>query len=141
MTDGLRMPPERMRELARQVTDILVERSEQLPGDRALDGEFQQELTARLMEDPPETGRPPREVIDRAVSDILSPAMRLDRPRAFGFVPSEPTWPGVLADYLVTGFNVNVATWLTASGPSQLEAAVVDWFRRWMGYRRRRADY
>ena len=134
MTDGLRMPPERMRELARQVTDILVERSEQLPGDRAWDGEFQQELTARLMEDPPETGRPPREVIDRAVSDILSPAMRLDRPRAFGFVPSEPTWPGVLADYLVTGFNVNVATWLTASGPSQLEAAVVDWFRRWMGY-------
>ena len=134
MTDGLRMPPERMRELARQVTDILVERSEQLPGDRAWDGEFQQELTARLVEDPPETGRPPREVIDRAVSDILSPAMRLDHPRAFGFVPSEPTWPGVLADYLVTGFNVNVATWLTASGPSQLEAVVVDWFRRWLGY-------
>ena len=50
MTDGLRMPPERMRELARQVTDILVERSEQLPGDRAWDGEFQQELTVRLME-------------------------------------------------------------------------------------------
>ena len=60
--------------------------------------------------------------------------MRLDHPRAFGFIPSEPTWPGVLADYLATGFNVNAATWLTASGPSQLEAVVVDWFRRWVGY-------
>ena len=40
----------------------------------------------------------------------------------------------MLADCLVTGFNVNVATWLTASGPSQLEAVVVDWFRRWLGY-------
>ena len=49
-------------------------------------------------------------------------------------MPSEPTWPGVLADFLVSGFNVNAATWLTASGPSQLEAVVVDWFRRWLGY-------
>jgi glutamate/tyrosine decarboxylase-like PLP-dependent enzyme len=123
-----------MRELANQVTEILIERSMLSPADRAWDGEFQQELAARLMEDPPETGRPPREVIERAVRDVLSPALRHDHPRAFGFVPSAPTWPGVLADYLVTGFNINAATWLSASGPSQLEAVVIDWFRRWMGY-------
>ena len=73
-------------------------------------------------------------MIVRAVRDVLTPAMRLDHPRAFGFVPSEPTWPAVLADFLVTGFNINAASWLTASGPSQLEAVVIDWFRRWMGY-------
>ena len=134
MTHGLRMPPDVMRELAEHVTEILVRRNVRLPGDRAWDGEFKQELAERLMEDPPEAGRPPREVIDRAVREVLSPAMRLDHPRAFGFIPSEPTWPGVLADYLATGFNVNAATWLTASGPSQLEAVVVDWFRRWVGY-------
>ncbi|MXY16374.1 MAG: aminotransferase class I/II-fold pyridoxal phosphate-dependent enzyme, partial [Acidobacteria bacterium] len=134
MTRPLQLPPDVMRELARQVTEALVERSERLPGDRAWDGEFKQDLTVRLMEDPPETGRPPREVIDRAVRDILSVAMRLDHPRAFGFVPSAPTWPGVLADYLASGFNINAATWLTASGSSQLEAVVIDWFRRWRGY-------
>jgi len=134
MTDGLRMTPDVMRELAHQVVDILIERRERLPDDRAWDGEFKQDLTARLEEDPPETGRPPRETIERAVRDILSPAMRLDHPRAFGFVPSEPTWPGVLADLLATGFNINAASWLTASGPSQLEAVVIDWFRRWLGY-------
>ena len=134
MTHGLRMSPDLMRELARQVTEILVERSERLPGDRAWDGEFKQELTARLMGEPPETGRPPSEVVDRAVRDILSPALRHDHPRAFGFVPSAPTWPGVLADFLVSGFNINAASWLSASGPSQLEAVVIDWFRRWLGY-------
>ncbi len=134
MTRPLQLSPDVMRELARQVTEALVERSERLSGDRAWDGEFKQDLTARLMEDPPETGRPPREVIDRAVRDVLSVAMRLDHPRAFGFIPSEPTWPGVLADYLASGFNINAATWLTASGPSQLEAVVIDWFRRWLGY-------
>ena len=134
MTDGLRMPPDVMRELAKHVTEILVERSAGLPADRAWDGEFKQELAERLMEGPPEAGRPPREVVDRAVRDVLKPAMRLDHPRAFGFIPSEPTWPGVLAEYLTTGFNVNAATWLTASGSSQLEAVVIDWFRRWLGY-------
>ena len=134
MTHGLQMPPDVMRELAAHVTEILVRRNVRLPDDRAWDGEFKQELAERLLEDPPEAGRPPREVIDRAVREVLSPAMRLDHPRAFGFIPSEPTWPGVLADYLATGFNVNAATWLTASGPSQLEAVVVDWFRRWVGY-------
>ena len=134
MTKGLRMPPGLMRQLASQVTEILVEWSHRLPDERAWDGEFQQELAARLMEEPPEAGRPPREVIDQAVRDILSPSLRHEHPRAFGFVPSAPTWPAVLADYLVTGFNINAATWLSASGPSQLEAVVIDWFRRWVGY-------
>ena len=134
MTHGLRMPPALMRELADYVTGILVERSRRLPGEPAWDGEFKQDLTDRLMEDPPESGCAPREVIDRAVRDVLSPALRHDHPRAFGFVPSAPTWPGVLAEYLATGFNNNAATWLTASGPSQLEAVVIDWFRRWLGY-------
>ena len=58
----------------------------------------------------------------------------LDHPRSFAFVPSEPTWPGVLADFMAAGYNVNVATWLIASGPSQLELVVIDWFRRWFGY-------
>ena len=134
MTHGLRMPPDVMRELAKHVTEVLIERSAGLPAERAWDGEFRQDLAERLMEDPPEAGRPAHEVIDRAVRDVLQPAMRLDHPRAFGFIPSEPTWPGVLADYLATGFNINAATWLTASGSSQLEAVVIDWFRRWLGY-------
>ena len=32
------------------------------------------------------------------------------------------------------GYNTNLATWLTASGPSQLELVVIDWFRSWLGY-------
>ena len=134
MTRPLRMTPDLKRELATYVTDILVERSERLSDDRAWDGEFKQDLTARLMEEAPETGRPPREVVDRAVRDVLSPTLRLDHPRAFGFVPSAPTWPGILADFLASGFNVNAASWLTASGSSQIEAVVIDWFRGWLGY-------
>jgi glutamate/tyrosine decarboxylase-like PLP-dependent enzyme len=58
----------------------------------------------------------------------------VDHPRFFAFVPSSPTWPGVLADFMAAGHNVFQGTWLGASGPSQLEVVVLDWFRDWIGY-------
>ena len=129
----LQMKPEAMRELAHQVTEILVERIEHLPEQRAWEGDFKDALANQLNEEAPETGRPAREVVERAVRDVLANTLRLDHPRSFGFVPSCPTWPGVLADFMASGFNVNSATWITASGPSQLEAVVVGWFRQWFG--------
>ena len=130
MTHGLQMPPDVMRELAAHVTEILVRRNVRLPDDRAWDGEFKQELAERLLEDPPEAGpAAARSHRPRGTGGPVAGDAARNHPRAFGFIPSEPTWPGVLADYLATGFNVNAATWLTASGPSQLEAVVVDWFR------------
>ena len=129
----LQMPPETMRELAHHVAEILIQRSVRLPDERAWEGDFKDALADRLDEDPPETGRPAREVIDRAARDVLSNTLRLDHPRSFGFVPTCPTWPGVLADFIASGFNVNAATWLVASGPSQLESVVIGWFRQWFG--------
>ncbi len=132
--DGLRMAPELMLDLARKTAELLVERIEGLPKGSAWDGDFQQVLADKLMEDPPEHGRPAEEVLDRAAREILPFALRLDHPRQFAFIPTAPTWPGVLADFMAAGYNVNQCTWLTSSGPSQLELVVIDWLRRWIGY-------
>ena len=35
---------------------------------------------------------------------------------------------------MVAGYHVNQATWLSASGPSQVELVVIDWIRHWLGY-------
>ena len=130
----LQMAPELMLELARQTAELLVERIERLPEEGAWDGDFQRELEDRLLEDPPEEGRPPAAVLERVAREVLPFATRLDHPRCFAFVPSAPTWPGVLADFVAAACNFNVCTWLVASGPSQLELVVIDWFRRWLGY-------
>ncbi len=132
--DGLSMAPELMLDLARKAAEILVERIEGLPKESAWEGDFQQILADRLMEDPPEHGRPAQEVLERAAREILSVAMRLDHPRQFAFIPSSPTWPRVLADFMAAGYNANAGTWLFASGPSQMELVVIDWIRRWLGY-------
>ena len=133
-SSGLQMPPDLMLDLARQAAELLVGRIQDLPGDIAWDGEFRQELLDQLMEDPPEEGRPGADVLERAARDVLPLTLRLDHPRSFAFVPTAPTWPGVLADFIAAGYNINACTWLVASGPSQLELVVIDWFRRWLGY-------
>ncbi|MCY4382463.1 MAG: aminotransferase class I/II-fold pyridoxal phosphate-dependent enzyme [Nitrospinae bacterium] len=133
-SDGLRMAPEEMLDLARRAAELLVERSGKLSGEGAWDGDFQQELEKQLMEAPPEAARPASEVLERAARDILPFSLRLDHPRSLAFVSASPTWPGVLADFIASGYAINQCTWLVASGPSQLELVVIDWFRRFVGY-------
>ena len=132
--NNLKMPPDAMLDLARKTAELVVQRIESLPEENAWDGEFRQILTDQLMESPPEDGRPAAEVLEQVAQTILPFTTRLDHPRCFGFVPSSPTWPGVLADFMAAGYNVNACTWLVASGPIQVELVVIDWFRRWLGY-------
>ncbi len=132
--NGLQMAPELMLDLAHKAAELLVERIQNLPEGEAWDGEFRQGLEKQLMKDPPEDGRSPAEIIEQVAREILPVAMRLDHPRCFAFIPSSPTWPGVLADFMAAGYNINACTWLVGSGPSQLELVVIDWLRQWVGY-------
>ena len=130
----LELPPDVMLDLAHRAAELVVERFERLPSEPAWRGGSRAELEALLREDPPEEGRPATEVLERAAGQILPIASRVDHPRFFAFVPSSATWPGVLADFLCAGHNTFQGTWLGASGPSQLELVVLDWFREWIGY-------
>ncbi len=132
--DDLQMERDQMLQLAHLVAELLVRRMDNLPGERAWEGDFKKTLEGQFMEPPPEDGRPAAEVLTRAAEQILPLAARIDHPRFFGFIPASPTWPGVLADFLVAGHQINQSTWLTSSGPSQLELVVIDWIRRWIGY-------
>ena len=132
--DDLTLSPDAMRRLADAATNGLLERQTGLRDDAPWRGASRAELELLLREPPPEQGRDPVEVLERAVRDVLPVAGRVDHPRFFAFVPSAPTWPGVIADYLAAGFNTFQGTWLGAGGPSQLELVVIDWIRDWIGY-------
>ena len=103
--DELQMAPDRMLDLAHRAAELLVERTDGLSAEDAWDGEFRDGLAPLLMGEPPEEGLPAEEVLERAAREILPYAARLDHPRSFGFVPTAPTWPGVLADFMAAGFN------------------------------------
>ncbi len=128
------MPPHEMQQLATKATEALVDRITGLDNDHAWNGEFRPVLESVLSGPPPENGQPADKVLEQVLHDVLPNAARLDHPRFFGFVPSSPTWPGVIADFLASGFNINSCTWLVSSGTSQLELTVIDWMRNWIGY-------
>ena len=130
----LEMSPEQMMASALRAAELVIERVQNLPDKPAWRGGSRSELEAIMREEPPEEGRPAEEVIERAAHEILPIAGRVDHPRFFAFVPSSPTWPGVLADFMAAGHNIFQGTWLGASGPSMLEVVVIDWFRSWIGY-------
>jgi aromatic-L-amino-acid decarboxylase len=131
--NGLEMSPDEMRRLGYRVVDQVVARWEGLQDGPAWMGGSRRELEPLLGESPPERGRDPDAVMDRALRDILPRAGRIDHPRFFAFIPSSPTWPSILGEYLATGFNIFQGTWLESAGPSQLELVVMEWFRSWLG--------
>ncbi len=130
--DGLTMEPQAMRQLADRAIELLIERMSGLDGAPAWDGEFRDAL--HFSSTPPEDGRPAEEVLEQAAREVLPFAARLDHPRFFGFIPSSATWPGVMADLMASGFNINSCTWLVSSGTSQIELTVIEWMRKWIGY-------
>jgi len=123
-----------MRRLANAATEALLTRLARLGEGAPWHGATRARLEPLLREPAPESGQDPLAVLERAVADVLPYAARVDHPRFFAFVPSAPTWPGIVADYLAAGFNIFQGTWLGSGGPSQLELVVIDWFRDWVGY-------
>jgi len=131
---GLCLSTDEMRHLADLATECLIARLAGLRDEPPWRGATRAELEPILREPPPEQGHDAIAVLERATEQVLPIAARVDHPRFFAFVPSAPTWPGVIADYLAAGFNIFQGTWLGSGGPSQLELVVIDWFRQWVGY-------
>ena len=123
-----------MTALTEQASEILIDHYENISKKRVWDGEFREELNTLIGCPPPETGNDTEEILDQLVESVFRFTLNLGHPKCFGFVPSSPTWPSVIADFMAAGFNSNVCTWLSASGPSQIELIVINWIRNWIGY-------
>ena len=130
----LSMSREEMFDLTNKVSEILVDHNLNIASQNAWDGEFSDGLARIFATDPPEDGRNIDEVLEQATQEIFPYSLNLAHPKCFGFVSSSPTWPSVIADFLTSGMNPNVCTWLVASGPSQIELTVIEWIRQWLGY-------
>jgi aromatic-L-amino-acid/L-tryptophan decarboxylase len=64
---------------------------------------------------------------------VFPHAAREPHPGFIAYVPSCPTFPAILGDWLATGFNFFAGVWPVAAGPNELELIVLDWFRQWLG--------
>ncbi len=130
---SLDLDAETMRRAGYRVVDYLVKRLTELRGSK-LGRELAREETEKLLREPmPEEASDFDAVFDAYASKVAPNAVAIDHPQFFAFIPSAPSFIGMLADALVAGTNVFAGTWLESSGPSQVEILVIDWFKQMLG--------
>jgi len=64
---------------------------------------------------------------------VFNNAAMEPHPGFVAYVPSCPTYPAVLGDWLTTGYNFFGGAWNVGAGPSEVELVVLEWFREWLG--------
>jgi glutamate/tyrosine decarboxylase-like PLP-dependent enzyme len=90
-------------------------------------------MQSLLHEPPTESGRPFEEILARFAEQVAPFAFRVNHPRFLAFVPGTPALPSIIGDWLAAAANFFCGVWFEASGPSQIELTVLDWFRSWLG--------
>ncbi|MBZ5542676.1 MAG: aminotransferase class I/II-fold pyridoxal phosphate-dependent enzyme [Acidobacteriia bacterium] len=130
---SLDLDAETMRRAGYRVVDYLVKRLAEIRSSK-LGRELTREETEELLREPmPEEPAGFDAVFDEYASNVAPNAIQIDHPQFFAFIPSAPSFVGMLADALVAGTNVFAGTWLESSGPSQVEILVIDWFKEMLG--------
>lgn len=122
-----------MRRIGHQVADFVAEHLATLreqPAYRTLDREAARDL---LAQDPPEHATSFDVLLEQFRERVVPHHAREPHPRFLGYIPSCPTFPGVMGDWLAAGFNFFAGAWSVAAGPNEVELTVLEWFRRWMG--------
>jgi aromatic-L-amino-acid decarboxylase len=131
--DPLGSSKDTMRAIGYRTVDLLVDQltDPDIPAMRRGSGE---ELRRRLMAPASDDPRPWDELLDQLERDVLAPMSRLAHPGYFAFIPASSTFAGALGDLIASALDIDVGSWMSAAGPSQLELVVLDWFKSWIGY-------
>src|ERR1051326_1666853 len=130
---NLELDPDTMQALGNQVLDAVVNHLATLrdqPAQRSMGRHEAQQLVER---DAPEDGASFDAILAILRERVFPYHAREPHPHFMGYIPSSPTFPAVLGDWLATGYNFFAGVWSVASGPNEIELIVLDWFRRWLG--------
>src|SRR5438270_3952550 len=125
-----------MRAMAARVSDLVTAHLvslRQQPVRASLSRPEAKRIVGSIAPVAPEVGIGFDAAIEELRERVLPYHAREPHPRFLGYVPSIPTFPSVLGDWLATGYDFFAGVWPIASGPNELELTVLDWFRQWLG--------
>jgi glutamate/tyrosine decarboxylase-like PLP-dependent enzyme len=124
---------ETMRRLGHQVADLVADHLATLRDQPVVATMHRREADALLSAAAPRRGEEFDTLIATLREHVFAYHAREPHPGFLAYVPSCPTFPAVLGDWLATGFNFFAGVWPVAAGPNELEVIVLDWFRDWLG--------
>ncbi|MEM6575589.1 MAG: pyridoxal-dependent decarboxylase [Pseudomonadota bacterium] len=123
-----------LRRLGYRVIDMIVEHREELRDKPVHRQRSRKSLDDALPQSLPRQGTDPDTVLDLVATEILTAIAHTDHPRFFGYIPSPSNYISVLADALVSGFNIFAGHWIAGSSAGAVEATTLKWLAEIMGF-------
>ena len=130
---NLDVSEEEMRRLGQSVLDAVATHLATLRNQPAQHSLTRAEAKALIAGPAPEQGVAFDDILAFLQARVFPNHAREPHPHFMGYIPSSPTFPAVLGDWLATGYNFFAGVWSVASGPNEIELVVLDWFRQWLG--------
>jgi aromatic-L-amino-acid decarboxylase len=91
------------------------------------------EVRAALPSAPPERAEPFEAVLEDLDRVLLPGITHWNHPRFFAYFAISGSEPGILAELLAAGLNVNAMLWRTSPAATELEEVALDWLRQLVG--------
>lgn len=127
--DPLGLDPDEMRRLGHWVVDQVVDHFTGIDAEPALRTASPAHLEARLGGPVPREPGDPLAAMTTLVEVALATMQHTDHPRFFTRVPGPSSFPGVLGEWLGTGFQAIAASWGGGAGTTTVELVVLEWLR------------
>jgi glutamate/tyrosine decarboxylase-like PLP-dependent enzyme len=122
-----------MQRIGHQVADFVAAHLASLRDQPAFSTLDRASARALVYTDAPAGPTPFDELLKRFGERVVPHHAREPHPRFLGYIPSCPTFPAMMGDWLAAGFNFFSGVYTVAAGPNEVELTVLEWFRQWMG--------
>jgi aromatic-L-amino-acid decarboxylase len=122
-----------MQRLGHRVADIVADHLANIRMEPVIASAPRHALNDALLAPPPSQPTDFDSIIDTLRNEVFPYHAREPHPGFLAYVPSCPTFPAVLGDWIATGYNFFAGVWPVAAGPNQIEMVVLEWIREWMG--------
>ena len=127
------MKPEEFRQYGHEVVDWI---ADYLATNRALPvlpNMKPGDLVDQLPRSGPRQGEPMEAILHDFRERIVPALTHWNHPRFFAYFAASASAPGILAEMLCAGLNVNGMVWKSAPAATELEQVTLSWLRQWMG--------
>lgn len=111
------------------ITDYLKEIEKYPPLPQIKPGE----IFLRIPRQPPQNGQEIEQVLDDIDKILIDGITHWNHPGFMAYFNSTSSGPGILAELLSAAFNANGMLWKTSPAFTELEKAMMNWFRQMVG--------